>query len=443
MIRPLHGRDCLSSQTQSVVNAAVMAAILFLVTTGATSAAKAQTFTVIHTFTGQGQDGANPYAGLVMDRGGNLYGTTRNGGNGPCATQYTKGCGTVFKMRYSGSGWLYQPLYSFTGYYDGDGAYPEYGALTIGADGSFYGTTTQGGDAGECGGNRGCGTVFNLKPSPTRPPSVFSPWTEKVLYSFQQAPDGNIPSGQLVFDSAGNLYGTTFYGGAYYYYWGTVFELTPSAGGWTETIIHSFGNGEDGNEPYGGLFIDPAGNLWGTCWSGGSSYWGTVFEMSPSGSGWTENTVHTFGSDGVKPFATLVADSAGNLYGSTSDGEYDTPVIFELSPSNGYWTYTILYRFGHLAAGGPAAPLMLDAAGNLYGTTAGENDPYGSVFKLSPDNGSWTFTTLHTFTRGLDGGNPYSNVAMDAQGNLYGTASVAGGSNYCPGGCGVVWEITP
>lgn len=407
-------------------------------------AAEAQTFSVIHNFTGLGEDGANPYAGLAMDRAGNLYGTTEYGGNGPCRTQYTQGCGTVFKMAHHGSGWYYQPLYNFQGWLSGDGAYPSFGGLTIGPDGSFYGTTLQGGVAAGCQGSGTCGTVFNVKPSPTRPPSVFSQWTEKVLYSFQQAPDGNFPEGKLAFDSAGNLYGTTIDGGTYYYYWGTAFELTPSAGGqWAETIIHSFGNGQDGEEPFSGLFADQAGNLYGTTFTGGPSYYGVVFQLSKSEYGWTETVIHNFGSDGTRPYATLISDSSGNLYGSTTDGEPNgDAVVFELSPSNGGWTYSILHIFPMAYDGGPAAPLMMDAAGNLYGTTKGQNNPFGSVFKLSPYNGGWTYTLLHQFTDGSDGANPYSNEVMDAQGDLYGTASAGGSSTYCPGGCGVVWEIT-
>ncbi len=416
---------------------------MFVLPMVAPPAAQAQTFTVLHTFTGLGEDGANPYAGLIIDRAGNLYGTTHVGGTGYCPDQYTIGCGTVFKMKNTGSGWLYQPLYNFAGQSVGDGQYPQYGMLAVGPDGSFYGTTAQGGGPDNCGAIHGCGTVFKLQPPPTRPASALTPWTEDVLYVFETSVVGIFPSGNLVFDAAGNLYGTTLEGGTYNQ--GEVYELTPAEGQWTQTIIHAFVPRNDGEEPYGGLFIDPAGNLWGTAWAGGSDYWGTVFEFTPSDSGWTENTIHNFQyqGDGWKPFATLTADSAGNFYGSTSTGPNYTPIIFELSPYNGYWTYSIIYSFGDIGASGPAGPLLVDSAGNLYGTTAGDNGYYGSVFKLSPYNGQWIYTDLHDFTRGPDGGNPYSNVVMDAQGNLYGTTSVGGNTNYCQGGCGTVWEVTP
>jgi len=427
------------------VTAALAIAILFAAAV-LTQSAQAQTFTVIHTFTGLGEDGANPYAGLVMDRGGNLYGVTEYGGTGPCSTQYTQGCGTVFKMKPTGSGWTYEPLYSFTGASNNDGAYPYFGGLTIGPDGSLYGTTTEGGLNESCDGNPGCGTVFNLKPGPTRPATALTPWAEKVLYRFQQAPDGNVPDGLLAFDAAGNIYGTTVYGGTNnYYYWGTVFELTPSAGQWTEKLIYSFyGEPDDGAQSFSGVVADQNGNLYGTTFAGGTDNAGTLFQLSPSGSGWKESILYKFITNGTQPYSTPIFDSAGNLYGGTTAGERtNSPVIYEISPPYLGGQYSILYTFDGYYDGGPAAPLLMDAAGNLFGTTKGQNSPYGTVFEISPSSGGWVYTLLHQFTRGNDGGNPYSNVVMDAQGNLYGTASVGGGPTYCSGGCGVVWEITP
>ncbi|MGA2372672.1 MAG: choice-of-anchor tandem repeat GloVer-containing protein [Candidatus Korobacteraceae bacterium] len=408
-----------------------------------TAAAQAQTFTVLHTFTG-GADGANPYAGLVLDGEGNLYGVTEYGGNGPCSTQYTQGCGTVFRMKHSGSGWYYEPLYSFMGMYNHDGAYPFFGGLTVGPDGSLYGTTTEGGEETQCDGNPGCGTVFNLKPPPTRPASVITPWVETVLYRFQQSPDGNLPEGQLAFDSAGNLYGTTVNGNDVYYYWGTAFELTPAAGTWSERIIYNFqGDPNDGAQPLGGLVMGPDGNLYGTTFAGGTDNAGTLFRLSPSGSGWTETVLYKFIANGTQPYSAPIFDSAGNLYGGTTAGEQtNTPVAYEMSPPYLGTSYSILYSWLRWYSSGPAAPLMMDSAGNLYGTTTG-SDLYGTVFKLTPYNGYWIQTTLHDFTRGADGGTPYCNVVMDAQGNLYGTASRGGDNADCPGGCGVVWEITP
>src|SRR5271166_3400869 len=428
-----------SSRAATAVLAIVIVSALAAVLT---QSAHAQSFTVIHTFTGLGEDGANPYAGLVMDRGGNLYGVTEYGGTGPCSTQYTRGCGTVFKMKPSASGWTYEPLYSFAGASNNDGAYPYLGGLTIGPDGSLYGTTVEGGLDESCDGNAGCGTVFNLRPGPTRPATALTPWTEKVLYRFQQAPDGNVPDGLLAFDAAGNICGTTVYGGTNnYYYWGTVFELTPSAGEWTERLIYSFYGEPDGAAPFSGV-IYQNGNLYGTTFAGGTDNAGTLFELSPSGSGWTENILYKFITNGTQPYSTPIFDSAGNLYGGTTDGEQtNSPVIYEMSPPYSGGTYSILYTFTRYYASGPAAPLLLDSSGNLYGTTVGDLDGYGSVFKLSPYNGQWILTKLHVFTGGSDGEVPYSNVVMDAQGNLYGTASRGADKSYCNGGCGVVWEI--
>ncbi len=410
----------------------------------AAPAAQAQTFTVIHTFTGQGEDGANPFAGLVLDGEGNLYGVTEYGGSGGCSSQDTRGCGTVFRMKHSSGGWYYSPLYSFKGSANNDGAYPFFGGLTIGPDGSFYGTTLVGGAAMDCNGNPGCGTVFNLKPTPTRPASALTPWDEKVLYRFQQSPDGNFPEGQLAFDSAGNLYGGTVYGNNVYYYWGPLFELSPEAGNWSERIIYNFqGDPNDGADPFGGLVMGPDGNLYGTTFAGGTDNAGTLFQLTPSGSGWTENVLYKFIANGTQPYSAPIFDSAGNLYGGTTAGEQtNTPVAYEMSPPYLSSSYSILYSWLQYYSSGPAAPLMMDSAGNLYGTTVG-SDLFGTVFKLTPYNGYWIQTTLHDFTRGADGGIPYSNVVMDAQGNLYGTASRGGDTVDCPGGCGVVWEIAP
>jgi uncharacterized repeat protein (TIGR03803 family) len=215
--------------------------------------AQAQTFQIIHTFSGP--DGANPMVGLTMDRVGNLYGTTEYGGTaeGYCAP----GCGTVFKLGRKGSGWVFNPLYSFQG--GSDGAYPE-ARVIVGPNSSLYGTTTKGGEPGNCYEWPGCGTVFNLKPPPTRPAAVLSPWLETVLYRFQGAPDGSYPMGEVAFDQAGNLDGSTSAGGVYgHIYSGTIFELTPSNGVWTESILYSFVRAEPN-----GVAFDQVGNLYGT-----------------------------------------------------------------------------------------------------------------------------------------------------------------------------------
>jgi uncharacterized repeat protein (TIGR03803 family) len=393
----------------------------------------AQTFTVLHAFTG-GADGANPVAGLTMDKGGNLYGTASAG---------AVGFGTVFKLAHSGSGWTFSPLYQFQG--GADGATPM-AALVFGPDGSLYSTT-------EYGGTQDFGTVFNLRPSPTRPKSVFSPWVETVIHSFTFWTDGALPFSEVVFDAAGNLYGTTYGGGENVdyaridggsgcsYHCGVVYELSPSNGGWTETTIFQFSE-DSGANPYAGLVFDAAGNLDGATLTNGLAGLGSAFQLTPSGSGWTEKTLHTFEwAEGTAPFSTPILDSAGVLYaGNTGySGYYGTynGNVFTLKPNGEYWSFFSLYAFP--PKDGPYGGLTMDAAGNLYGTTAsGGANGYGSVFKLTPFDGGWNYTSLHDFT-GPDGCQPKGKVVLDANGNLYGTTSLCGGTN----GYGNVWEITP
>ena len=393
--------------------------------------AQAQTFSVIHNF-GGGQDGATPSAGLTMDKAGNFYGTTFAGGS--------KALGTVYRLKRSGSSWVADGLYSFLGGV-GDGSEP-LARVILGPDGSLYGTASEGGFQ-SCGG-LGCGTVFQLRPPATFCRSVSCPWTETILHFFGADPDGFFPAGELIFDEAGNLYGTTVLGGVS----GTVYELTPSGNAWTESVLQSF-SGQDGYEPYGGLIFDNAGNLYGTTQDGGLNYAGTVFRLTNSGSGWRVSLPHIFQlADGGYPTAGLVFDQSGNLYGATTYGGSDgAGVVFELSPSGASWTYSVLHSFtgqdgcpdNEYVGAGPWAALTMDAAGNLYGTTRCDGaNRMGNIFKLTPSSGGWTYTSLHDFSGGDDGAFPLSNVLMNASGNLYGTAS-AGGSQ----GHGVVWEITP
>jgi uncharacterized repeat protein (TIGR03803 family) len=292
------------------------------------------------------------------------------------------------------------------------------------------------------GGTHNLGTVFELMPNPD------GGWTETVLYSFGTGPDGDSPIGGVIMDSTGNLYGTTTSRGAYGR--GTVFELLPSSGGgWTETVLHNFGNGDDGIAPIGSLIMDAAGNLYGATNGGGQAGDGTVFQVSPAG-GWTETVLHSFdANDGSGPSNGLVMDAAGNLYGTTNQGgnlgglvcaPFGCGTVFEVSPvAGGGWTETTLYTFnGQPDAGYPLSSLILDAAGNLYGTTYfGGNDDYGTAFKLSPGQGRWTETVLYNFDPGNGGTLPAGGLIMDRAGDLYGETD-AGGLN----GGGVVYELT-
>ncbi len=411
--------------------------LLCTLITFALPAARAQTFSVIHNFSG-GQDGATPYTGLTMDKTGNFYGTTYAGGSSKL--------GTVYRLKRAGSSWVADGLYSFLGGAK-DGAEP-LGRVIFGPDGSLYGTASVGGSGQYC--NVGCGAVFNLRPPATFCRSVSCPWIETVLYQFGGIPDGGFPSGELAFDEEGNLYGTNVIGGRD---GGTVYELTPSGNGWTESIVHAFSY-TDGSQPFSGVIFDNAGNLYGTTQEGGAYSRGTVFQFTNSGSGWTGDLLYIFQgeNDGGYPNAGLIFDQAGNLYGASSaEGSGQGGTIFELSPSGGSWIYTVLYSFAgdrsfncpnpgnQYAGSGPWASLALDGTGDLYGTTLCDGANHaGNVFKLTPSGGGWTYTSLHDFTGGDDGGYPISNVIVDASDNLYGTASGGGSQGY-----GVVWEIAP
>ncbi len=386
-----------------------------LLITVAVQPAQAQTFTILHLFTGAG-DGGQPTAGLTMDEAGNLYGTASSGGY--TAGQCTGGCGVVFKLTHKSSGWIFDPLYDFHGP-DGNG--PE-ARVIFGPDGTLYGTTILGGAESE-------GIVFRLAPPAHICAHVSCPWTETVLHSFGGAGDGEYPTpGDLTFDRAGNIYGTTQDGGSYGA--GTVYELSPSNGGWTENILYSFqGSNGDGLSPTAGVIFDNAGDLYGTTFLGGFDDAGTVYELTRSASGWTETILHHFSaaSGSYEPHGGLVFDSSGNLYGTTLDAGGGT--AYELVPSNGSWTFNVLYAFS--AATGSFASPTLDAEGNLYGTL---NFAPQEVFRLTQSNGRWTLTGFN----GAPGTFAEGNVILDAAGNLYTTASEG-----CGPGPGCVFEITP
>ena len=334
------------------------------------------------------------------------------------------------------------------------GAFP-FGDLIFDQSGNLYGTTSS--SAGDCGGYGGCGVVFELTPQDG------GRWKESVLYTFQYVDPafaGFDPQAGLVFDQAGNLYGTTVQGGYWNFYCkygcGTVFELTPGQDGtWTYSTLYTFGGGDDGRAPQSGLIFDQAGNLYGTTSGGGLNGGGVVFSLTPQlGGAWTENVLFNFGpwpGGGMGSTAGLVFDGAGNLYGTTQYGGtascgwmYGVPypgcgTVFQLSPGpGGAWTGKVLYTFCSLAdcADGsyPVAGLVLDQAGNLYGTTRQGGDSYscgglgcGLVFSLTPSTGgSWTESVLYRFTGRSDGGNPYSGLTFSSAGDLYGTTILGG-----------------
>ncbi len=329
-------------------------------------------------------------AGLVEDAAGNFYGTTVSGGivTG-CLGFNLTGCGTVFELSPTPTGqWKRTLLHAFTG--GADGAVP-YASLVLDAVGNLYGTTGFGGSDFTGCPSIGCGVVFKLSPNSG------GDWTESVLYSFTCGTDAceRDPQAPVTFDAAGNLYGTTLYSTLGF---GSVFELSPTTSGpWTETVLHRF-SGADGINPLGGLIFDPAGNLYGTTIYGGNladcskSGCGTVFELSPIAGGWMESTIYAFtaGKDGHNPSSGLVRDAADNLYGTTQTGGiHNAGIVFELSPgSGGTWTKKILHSFAGSTTDGAypnRGPLILDATGNLYGATeVGGTYNVGVVFKITP-----------------------------------------------------------
>jgi uncharacterized repeat protein (TIGR03803 family) len=398
---------------------------------GTAPSAAGQSFRVIHSFTGS-VDGSTPNSAMVMDQAGNLYGTTSYGGAQPG----NAGSGVVFKLVQKNSSWLISPLYTFRG--GSDGSYP--GApVVIGLDGRLYGTTSLGGNPG-CPAGLGCGTVYQLQP-PARPcQSAVCPWTKTVLYHFTGGLDGANPAyGQLVYDHSGNIYGTTGGGGDLGS--GVVYELTHSGGGWQESVLHSFDGMGDGLEPQSGVVFDSQANLYGTTVGGGAQSNGTVYELTPSGPGWVISKQHDIANEGKSPYAGVILDQLGNVYGATLfGGPGNGGTIFQLALSEGGWSSSIIGSFSPIGGQGLGAfsSLNMDAVGNLYGTTETDGaHGFGSVFKLTPQNGSWVQTTLYDFAGGSDGCNPSGSVTLALDGHLYGT------TQGCGTGYGVVWEIAP
>ena len=400
---------------------------------GKDSARAAAKEKVLYSFTGR-RKGGNPQGPLTFDPAGDLYGAAiSGGGNNPnCPSDE---CGAIFELTpKSGSRWGNTLVYAFKGNRDGAGP----NSVILDSAGNLYGTTYYGGK-GECIG--GCGYAFEL--TPTGGPE----WSKSVLYEFNGR-EGEYPVTGLVFDPAGNLYGTVQGGDSGF---GAVFELVRNGhGGWTQTILKKF-SGVDGDYPDSSLVLDAAGNVYGTTgWGGkGACQCGVVFELVRSEQGrWKEKVLHDFGgADGSAPYG-VVFDDAGNLYGSTlGGGKYNSGVVFELSPEpHGKWKEKILYAFsGGADGGGSVNGVILDAAGNLYGTTNDGGDlscappsGCGVVFELIPSNkGPWKEKVLHVFTGGNDGNEPNAVIQDNAE-NLFGTTFLGG-----PDDSGIAFEITP
>jgi hypothetical protein len=386
---------------------------------------QAQTFTVLHTLNG-GSDGSGAISGLVADRAGNLYGVAYAGGIPGCP--FGEGCGTVFKLTHGGSGWIFSVIYSFTG--AADGWWPQ--NIAFAADGSIFGTTIFGGDTNECTSYGGCGTVFRLQPPPNFCAAFSCPWRKTTLYEFTDGDDGRYPNGPA-FDAAGNVYGTTneaAENGA-----GNIWELSPSGSGWTFNVLYAFEYYSGGNPIYG-VSVDGAGNLWGSGGTGNIGcgdpyqpvYCGQIWELARTGSSWNFQIAYNLtASTGGAPGGAFTFDQAGKMYGTvTVSGPQGNGGVFQYIPSSSQ--FNLLYAApGNVNADyGPQGPVVLDQAGNIYAA-----DPYngqyfyGYAFEVSPSGGYWTYTDLHNFTGGSDGAGPYGALVVDAQGNVYG-ANAAG-----------------
>lgn len=401
-------------------------------------------------------DGAVASAGVTFGPDGALYGTTLFGGSGPCPG----GCGTVFRLTKTRAGVTETVIHTFQGEL-ADGQTPT-SSVAFDAAGNLYGTAE--------GGMHGCGIVYELSPAKS------GQWTESILHNFDTfngsddgcINDGNFsPTGALIFDKSGNLYGTTIQGGGGDTNFfcsngcGTVFQMTRQGDGtWRETVIHSFphsGASSDGSNPQVGVLMDTAGNLYGTTFLGGEAGSGVVYQLQAAGNNtWKENILFTFTGDstGFYPYGELVLDNSGNLYGTTSAGgncNSCAGTVYRLTPQGqGAWKETVVHFFGLANPSDGVFPqgLLKDNHGNLYGSTqfgggSGgncSNIGCGSVYELSRGaNGEVTEKILFSFDEGVDGGLPYNNrLVMDKAGNLYGTTLYGGLSDL-----GVVFEVTP
>lgn len=374
-----------------------------------TTSARAQTFNVLFTFTDLSQ-GFQPIGPVALDPAGNVYGMAMHGG-------LPGSFGTVFKVDTNGN---FTSLHSFAG--TPDGWWPVWGPVVDKNGAHIYGTTPRGGRTNRaCGGQ--CGIIFKLTQA----------GKETIIFRFgrKSALFGSFPQFGVIRDDAGALYGTATLGGPADR--GTAFRLAKGV----YTVLHTFPTGQgDGEYPQGPLLRDAVGNLYGTTGFGGALGHGTVFKIDPAGN---ETVLYNFtgGSDGDQPWNNLVRDSTGNLYGTTFSSQFpgNPGVIFKLD-TNG--KQTVLYTFTGGADGARAGGMVMDAAGNLYGTT-GFLDTEGTLFKLDPSGHK---TVLHTFTGGKDGAGP-GPLTQDAAGNIYGAATGGGDLNCNPAGCGVIFKFTP
>jgi uncharacterized repeat protein (TIGR03803 family) len=402
--------------------------------------AAAQTENTLFSFTET--DSFWPQGGVVQDSKGNLYGATRGGG--------TYGVGTIYELSppvQVGGAWTKTTIYNFLSW-GNTGNIPS-SDLTMDGTGALYGTTYVGGDS-RCV----CGVVYKLKP----PVQQGGAWTQQVLHAFKSSgTDGRLPNAAVVVNKQGTIYGVTQQGGA----WdsGVIYQITPVTGGtFAETVLYSFGNGDDASTPNGPLIQDSKGALYGVTSLGGAFNQGTVFKFIPpakAGGKGTESILFSFGggalSSGITPIGDLVFDTAGNLYGVTVAGgdPVSDGVVYQLQPATGTWIENVLLDFTGQTGKNPAAGLTYNPTnGSLYGTTSVGNPMKagsGIVFQLTPPpvkGGAWTETTLYEFTFFGNGALPAGRILIDSSGNLDGT-TLNGGLYGCDGYCGVVYQVIP
>ena len=433
--------------TNPLSAAALLAVALLLIVPSLSPPAVAQTYQVIHSFVGAG-GGDWPWSKLTIGPGGHMYGTTLFGGNNKAFDCYY-GCGIVYDIHQHNGSWDFTTLHEFL---INEGTNPHSG-VTIGTDGALYGVTLTGGKQYSDCDVAGCGTVYKLQPPPNAPPNATAPWNLSVLYYFTGGNnDGGDPTTPLVLDQNGDMYGANGGGPDNC---GLVFQLSRSGGSWNfSEIYNSFycPDGDAGIDP-GGMLVDNQGNLYGVTGNGGhlscpysADGCGTVFKLTPTDGGWVESTLYEFNAptDGAYPDG-LVMDAAGNLYaGTETGGPNGGGTVWELSPSGGGWNFQVLHSFTSTEnIAGVVGRLVRDGGGSLYGVTMAEGqNGYGNVFKLTPSNGSWTYTDLHDFCADgypcVDGAAPLAGPTLDSNNNLFGTTYYGGDSSF-----GTIWEITP
>jgi uncharacterized repeat protein (TIGR03803 family) len=401
----------LNPRSQFLKRSAGILAALIVLSAAALSQGSEQ---IIFSFDG-GNGGGLPRGPLLQDAAGRLYGTTLQGG--------TQSSGVVFALSPSaGGGWNYRVLHSFKSAEE-----EPLGRLVFDAAGNLYGTNAT--------------VVYKLSHDAT------GQWKEKVLHTFTDNPDGFGPVAGLTIDAAGNLYGTTAYGGTQGK--GTVYELSPNSdGSWTESVLHSFGGSPDADFPGDEVILDSAGNLYGTTFAGGDFNAGAVFELSPGSGGWTEKVIYSFTGTRVDegaPEAALWMDPSGNLFGTTQGVPIGNGTVFELvRNSDGTWTESKLHSFDRTGIHDGFWPswssVVPDKAGNLYSTTLGGGlIGYGIVYRLKPGSaGGWSEQQIYSFAGSPDGANPTTSVLFGLDGAIYGTTEGGGSSAH-----GTIYRIAP